>query len=58
MVAKNRNLDVAKVKKLADGSTMLGQMALENGLIDEIGDQYDVENYLSELIGEKVNICW
>jgi len=36
-VAWNRNLDIEDVKKLADGSSMLGVAAKENGLIDEIG---------------------
>lgn len=40
-VAENRKLDIEKVRKLADGSTMLGMAAKENGLIDEIGDVYD-----------------
>ena len=57
-VAEKRNLDIAKVKALADGSSMLGQMALENGLIDEIGDMYAVRQYLSDLIGEEAVICW
>jgi len=37
-VADNRKLAVDKVKQLADGSTMLGVQAKDNGLIDEIGD--------------------
>ncbi|MFH0845987.1 MAG: signal peptide peptidase SppA [Patescibacteria group bacterium] len=56
-VAEKRNLEIAKVKKLADGSSMLGQMALENGLIDEIGDMYAVKKYLEDLIGEEVILC-
>lgn len=57
-VVSNRNLDRQKVIALADGSTMLGQMALDNGLIDRIGDQYAVEDYLKEKLGEEVKICW
>ncbi|MBU1993030.1 S49 family peptidase, partial [Patescibacteria group bacterium] len=34
IVAENRNLDVEEVRKLADGSSVLGEMALEKGLID------------------------
>lgn len=37
-VADNRKLAVDKVKQLADGSSMLGKQAKDNGLIDEIGD--------------------
>lgn len=58
LVAEYRNLDVEQVRKLADGSTMLGEMALANGLIDEIGSYSEVSSYLDELIGEEINICW
>ena len=50
-VAQNRGLSVASVTAIADGSSMLGQMALQNGLIDKIGNIYDVENYLKNKIG-------
>ncbi len=56
-VAENRNLDIEKVKMLADGSVLLGEAALENGLIDQIGGIYEVMDYLSETIGD-VSICW
>ncbi len=58
VVAENRKMDISKVRKLADGSTMLGQMALENGLIDRVGIYYDAIDYLEELLGEKVDVCW
>ncbi|MDD2288315.1 MAG: signal peptide peptidase SppA [Patescibacteria group bacterium] len=57
-VAENRNMDIEKVKQLADGSAMLGQMALDNGLIDKIGVYHDALDYLEELLGEKPEICW
>jgi len=57
-VAENRNLPVEKVRALADGSSMLGAMALENKLIDRIGGIYEVEEYLTEKIGEQTKICW
>jgi len=57
-VAENRGLNVEEVKKMADGSSMLGQMALENGLIDRIGGMAEVKNYLKEKIGEEAEICW
>ncbi|MCX6713616.1 MAG: signal peptide peptidase SppA [Candidatus Vogelbacteria bacterium] len=38
-VAENRKLPVAQVAKLADGSSMPGTLALENKLIDQLGDQ-------------------
>lgn len=57
-VSENRGLPVDKVKLLADGSSMPGQMALENKLIDRIGGIYDVNDYLKEKLGEDINVCW
>ncbi|MFZ2189371.1 MAG: S49 family peptidase [Candidatus Magasanikiibacteriota bacterium] len=58
MVAENRKIDIEKVEILADGSTMLGEMALQNDLIDQIGGIFEVKDYLKEKIGEEVEICW
>jgi len=57
-VAENRGLDINKVRVLADGSTMPGQMALDNRLIDRIGGMPEVKEYLKKKIGEEVNVCW
>jgi len=57
-VAVNRNLSIEDVKKMADGSTMLGEMALQNKLIDKIGNFSEVKSYIKELINENVEICW
>ncbi|MCK4554831.1 signal peptide peptidase SppA, partial [Candidatus Parcubacteria bacterium] len=57
-VAENRNLDIEKVRQLADGSSVLGQMALENGLIDKIGSFQEVKEYIEEKIGEEMEVCW
>jgi len=57
-VAENRKLDINKVRALADGSSMLGEMALENGLIDKIGGTHEVEKYLEEVVGTEPEICW
>lgn len=57
-VSENRGLPLEAVEKLADGHSLLGSAAIEQGLIDEIGDQYDVEAYLEEVLGEEVRICW
>ena len=56
-VAQNRNLSVGKINAIADGSSVLGERAKELGLVDKIGDSIDVENYLSEKMGEKVITC-
>lgn len=57
-VAKNRNLPTEEVKRIADGSSVLGEQARSLGLIDEIGGISEVENYLDEIIGEKPEVCW
>ena len=57
VVAENRKIDIEKVRPLADGSTMLGLMALENNLIDQIGGKYEVEEYLREKFGGDIEIC-
>lgn len=57
MVAENRNLDIEKVEKLADGSTMLGQDAKENGLIDEIGSIGEAKNWLEKELKIKASVC-
>ncbi|MFA5318431.1 MAG: S49 family peptidase [Patescibacteria group bacterium] len=58
VVAENRNLDVSKVRVIADNGDVLGDEALELGLIDRIGDIHDVENYLAEVVEEEVELCW
>lgn len=58
LVAENRKLDIEKVSKLADGSSMLGEMALENGLIDEVGGMREVEEYLKGVVKGGVEVCW
>lgn len=56
-IAENRGLDIEKVEKLADGSTMLGRAAKENGLIDEIGDIYDAEDWIRKELDIEPQFC-
>lgn len=56
-VANNRNLDIEKVRILADGSSMMGKAALENGLIDQIGGLSEAREYLSGVIGNEALVC-
>jgi protease IV len=56
-VAEGRNMSIEKVKALADGSSMVAGRAKQLGLIDEIGSTYDAIDYLSEVIGEKAEVC-
>lgn len=57
-VAENRALPLEQVAALADGSSMLGAMAIENGLVDAIGGQKEAYAALEEKIGEEPVVCW
>ena len=57
-VSANRHLSVEQVDALADGSTMLGQMALDNGLIDGLGTKQEVWQKLAEAVGAEPEVCW
>lgn len=56
-VAENRHLPVVKVQALADGSSILGQDAIKDGLIDQLGSFSDVDAYLSKILNRNVEIC-
>ena len=56
-VAENRHLPIEKVQALADGSVMIGQDAIKEGLIDEIGSFADVDRYLSKILNRNVEMC-
>ena len=57
-IAENRGLAVEEVAKMADGSSMMGDMALEKGLIDKIGGYKEIEDYLREELGIEPEICF
>ena len=44
IVAQGRNMDVSKVKKLADGRIYTAKQAVENGLVDQIGTYQEAIN--------------
>ena len=48
-VAKGRNMKPEKVKEIAQGRVWTGTQALENGLIDELGNLNDAVSYAAEL---------
>ncbi|KKQ03397.1 MAG: putative protease [Parcubacteria group bacterium GW2011_GWA2_36_24] len=59
-VAENRNLPVEQVAKLADGSSMPGTLALENKLVDSLGDQETARAWFAEqleIAPEEVVFC-
>ena len=57
-VATNRKLPIDKVKAIADGSTVLGEQAKQDGLIDEIGGFNEAKAYVGTLIKEEPEVCW
>ena len=56
-ISENRNLPKEKVSSLATGASMLGDKALESGLVDEIGDFTQAKAYLEAKLGAGVRIC-
>ncbi len=55
LVATNRNLSTDEVRLLANGSTLIGQKAVEAKLVDEIGDRNTVRAYFAEKLGKDIN---
>ncbi|MCL9972258.1 MAG: S49 family peptidase [Candidatus Pacebacteria bacterium] len=56
-VAENRGLSIEEVEGLADGATVLGSMALREGLIDQVGGFAETKQLLAEILGEEPRIC-
>lgn len=53
LVATYRNKPVDDVKKLADGSAMVGTRAKENGLIDGLGGRSEARASLAHILGKE-----
>ena len=51
VVAEGRKMDVAEVRKLADGRIYTGNQAKQLGLVDELGNMYDAIDGAAELAG-------
>ena len=56
VVADGRDLDVAEVKKFADGSVFTGRQALELGLVDSLGGLHEAVDIAAELGNVKGDI--
>lgn len=54
IVATNRNVSTQDIAKLADGSSMVGTRALENKLIDQIGNRTSVRQYFAEQLNKDI----
>ena len=48
-IARSREMDLDKVRELADGRIYTGEQAKENGLIDELGSLQDAAEYLAKV---------
>lgn len=58
-VSENRGIAYEAVKKIADGSTVLGGRAKELHLIDSIGTFSDVRAYIQDTLHvESPSMCW
>jgi len=49
-VAKNRNMDIEKVKELATGEIFLGLECIDNGLVDYLGDKEIAKDRLKKIL--------
>ncbi|CCQ72602.1 Putative peptidase S49 family; putative signal peptide peptidase SppA [Magnetospira sp. QH-2] len=56
MVADRRKLEDDKARTLADGRIYTGRQALENGLIDALGDETDARDWLAE--EHEIDLDW
>ena len=53
MISEGRSMDANRVRELADGRLFTGQQALDEGLVDEIGDLDDALRYAARQAGIK-----
>jgi len=56
-IAKNRNMDIKAVEKIADGNSFIAQDAKDLSLIDEIGDLSSAKDWLRNQLGIEPAIC-
>lgn len=56
-VSENRDLPLEDVAKLADGSSMPGQLALDNKLIDWLGDQETAREWFTQQLDVPIGFC-
>ncbi|WP_081410913.1 signal peptide peptidase SppA [Desulfotruncus alcoholivorax] len=52
-VSEGRNMEPDEVRKLADGRVYTGKQALDNGLVDVLGNYYDAVELAADLAGIK-----
>ena len=57
IVADNRHMSIDKATALANGASLMGAEALQDGLIDKIGTIDNVRSYLSGQLKQNAVIC-
>ncbi|MGC9602527.1 MAG: S49 family peptidase [Minisyncoccia bacterium] len=57
IVAQNRHMSIGTATTLANGAEVTGEEALQDGLIDKLGNIDDVRNYLSGELKQNAVIC-
>ncbi len=57
-VARNRNLSVAKVRSLANGTIFLGTEAKAEGLVDQLGTMDTAKAYLEKRLNESIEFSY
>ena len=55
-VAYNRNVEREVIDKVANGHIFMGQVALQNGLIDDLGNLDDAVDYLESLLNTTITL--
>ncbi len=50
-IAENRNMDIEKVRKIADGTIFTGETAKNLGLVDDLGNMNDAIEYAKGITG-------
>jgi len=50
-VSEGRGIDQAQVREVADGRVFTGSQAMENGLVDDLGNYYDAIDIAADLAG-------
>ena len=53
LVSNGRNLNKKLVKEISNGKIWTGKQALENGLIDNLGTQFEAIERLKNIVGDK-----
>lgn len=57
-MSDNRGIPMEEVNKISTGASFPGGKALNLKLVDQIGDLYDVNDYLSSFIKESISANW